>query len=160
MKKSLFLVLMMCCSLFCFTSCSSDDENNTPSAGNVVGTYNGPLGVTVDGTSTGDAVNYPIVITATDDNTITLSIANFSLSALGNLGNFQIKGCSCTYANGVYTLSGTTSVSIKLGLVSLPCPVAISGNITSDKATLNIIITVPGTTTQKVVVTYVGTKKS
>lgn len=157
MKKSLFLLLTLCCSLFVFTSCGGDDDN-TAGASNVVGTYNGPLGVSVNGVSTGDAVNYPIVITATSNNTITLSIANFSFSSM-NLGNFLIKGCNCTYANGVYSLNGTTSVSVNLAGVSVACPTQITGTITNDKAILSITITVPGLN-QTVIVNYTGSKNA
>jgi hypothetical protein len=156
MKKSLFLLLMMCCSLSLFTSCSKDDDN-TPSSANVVGTYNGPLGVNVNGVSS-DAVNYPIVITATSNNTITLSIANFSFSSL-NLGTFVIQGCNCTYTNGVYTLTGETSVKVNLSGLSIACPTQITGTISNDKAVLSITITVPGLN-QTVVVTYTGDKSA
>ena len=158
MKKSLFLFVMLFCALTCFTSCSSDDDDNSASATNVVGTYDGPLGLTINGTSLGEPISYPIVITSTDDSTIALKIADFKLGTQ-SLGDFMIKGCNCTYANGTYTLKGETTVSVTLAGAAVPCPTTIKGSISNSKATLTITITVPGLN-QTVVVSYTGTKKA
>ena len=155
MKKKLAFLLLLCCALLPLTSCGGDDDNDPTVASDVVGTYNGPMGIVVNGVSTGASSNYDIAITQTSDGTVKLGISNFTFGT-SNFGNLSIGDCKCTYSNGKFVLDGTTTVTVNLAGVSIPCPVTVSGNITNNVATLTLNI-IAGT--QTVVVSYTGTRK-
>jgi hypothetical protein len=86
-----------------------------------------------------------------------LSIADFTFGTM-NLGTITIDGCKCDYANKVFSLTGTTSVSINLGTGNIPCPTTVSGTVVDKTATLNLNITVPGLN-QVVTVTFSGARQ-
>lgn len=157
MKKKLVFLLLMCCTMLPFTSCSSSDDDPTI-AKDVVGTYNGPMGITINGASAGDPTDCNILIAASSDKSkVKLSIANFSFGSVP-LGTIAIDGCSCTYANGKFTLNGASPVTVNLGGSDITCPTTVTGTVSDDKVTLSLTINVPGLN-QSVVVTYTGTRQ-
>jgi hypothetical protein len=158
MKKRLAFFLVICCALFTMASCSSDDNDDPTVDANVVGTYSGPLSIAVNGDVTGDPVTRTVVIAKSSDNSkLKLSIADFTFGTM-NLGTITIDGCKCDYANKVFSLTGTTSVSINLGTGNIPCPTTVSGTVVDKTATLNLNITVPGLN-QVVTVTFSGARQ-
>lgn len=171
MKKNLFYLFALICSMSLFTACSDDDEPN--GGGNegetlaeiitndIAGNYKGDLTVTVLGT-TFDPVAQNIAVTKSGDDAISLSITNFSFMGM-SLGNIELNDCTVAEENGAYTFVGTTSLDVTpIPGMNLTADVSAEGSFARNNPTqitlnLDIAADLAGTP-QDVQVTYTGTR--
>ena len=98
-------ILMMAVVALCSVACS-EEENVTPLADSVVGTYNGTLDMTVAGNSAGSS-ELSVVITKTSDTTVSMAIVNDEAAAGGmSISRVEIDGITVAdTGNSTYTLS-------------------------------------------------------
>lgn len=163
MKRNLFYLLMMVCSLSIFVSCKDDDkvdqEDRGQLANEIVGTYKGDLTVTVDDIPLGTSTQ-SVYITKESNNNVKLELKNFSISIAGNpisVGDITIANIPLN-ANGSAINLEETSADINhqvLGQLS----VKVSGSITNGKADLRITVKAV-TLGQNIEVTFKGDKSS
>lgn len=139
-----------------FTSCSDDDEDApvvVPVEEEIAGNYKGTLNVTVD------AINMPSVIqrvsvTEAGENSINLSITNFSFSGI-QIGDIDLVNCALTENAGRYEFAGTTSVNASI----LTASVEATGYFSNGSLHLDLDIDATlGGMQQAVKVTYDGTR--
>jgi len=157
MKKNLFFYLFaVLCTMPLFTSCSDDDEDApvvVPVEEEIAGNYKGTLNVTVD------AINMPSVIqrvsvTEAGENSINLSITNFSFSGI-QIGDIDLVNCALTENAGRYEFAGTTSVNASI----LTASVEATGYFSNGSLHLDLDIDATlGGMQQAVKVTYDGTR--
>ena len=128
MKKNLFYLFALVCSLSLFTACSDDDEPKTPEEPgveekdiatiikeNIAGDYKGELSVTVSGIPMG-TVNQKISVDQSTANqeAIDLSISDFSFIGM-SLGDINLNNCAITpEEDGTYTFPGTTTIEVQV----------------------------------------------
>lgn len=175
MKKNLFYLFALVCSLSLFTACSDDDEPKTPEEPgveekdiatiikeNIAGDYKGELSVTVSGIPMG-TVNQKISVDQSTANkeAIDLSISDFSFIGM-SLGDINLNNCAITpEEDGTYTFPGTTTIEKEVipGTV-LTADVEAEGTFDANNSiTLNLDITAMlGNTPQEVQVVFEGTK--
>ncbi len=141
MKKNLFYLFALVCSLSLFSSCSDDDGDNV--AGEVAGSYIGTMSVEAP---TGDesADNQTVTINRKSDDQVSIGIA--SLNIMGQAVNNVSVDCAVSKNGSKYTLSGTGTV--------LLFPVTVSGTVNGKVLDLSITVTTPS-----VNVTFSGTKQ-
>ena len=155
MKKNLFFLFALICSMSLFTACSDDDEPNYEPVidEQIAGKYKGELNISVDGTHLA-TVNQQVTVSKASATSINLSISNFSFMGTP-IGDINLANCPLNYDGTTYTFSGTTSVSTSL----LTADVAGTGTANNGNLGLDLNIdAVVGTMTQSVTVTYSGTK--
>lgn len=96
MKKNLLVYLFAaCCTGSVFTACSSDDDNAAvvfPIDQEIAGKYKGTLVVQVDGTQLGGPVAQQIQIEKASDNSINLSMKDFSFMNIP-VGDVNLNNC-------------------------------------------------------------------
>lgn len=136
----------------------SNNEDESKTNGNIIGAYNGPMDIKVDGTSQSDTdIAHEVVIKqATDTSKTNVSIANFSIFE-HDLGTISINDCDYIQNEGKYLLHGSTNIILNMGL-DLKCPTNISGTVIGNTITLTLNIEVPSLD-QSVVVSFTGVKK-
>ena len=167
--KAMFLML---CAVFAFTftACSDDDDPVDDAATQVAGSYSGTLDVTMLGNPLIEDEQKTIVLAKNTENSINLSIANFSLDITGlgtvNLGDVTISNCTLTPSGEGHAFSGT----VHLTNLTLPgvgqgdCDVNIeNATVIGNTVTLPLGIDVfmPGTTTElplDIKANFTGTK--
>ena len=103
MKKNLFYLFALICSMSLFTACSDDDE--APDYSKVIesemaGNYKGTLTVTVEGT-TMPSEPQKIKIEKAGPSAINLSLANFSFMGI-TIGDVELKNCVLSQNGNVY----------------------------------------------------------
>lgn len=174
MKKNLFYLFALICSMSLFTACSDDDN---PGGGggatleevitnDIAGNYKGDLAVTVDGNPMGEPLAQRISVAKSGKDAITLSISNFSFMGVVNIESITLENCVLTEeANGSYSFTGTTELNVPLEMMpgmNLTADVAGEGSFTTGNTTqiaLNLdIAAVLGTIQQDVTVVYTGTR--
>ncbi len=156
MKKNLFLLFALICSMSLFTACSDDDEPDyTPVIEEeLAGNYKGTLDVAIDGTTIAQGMPQRITVTGAGTTAINLSLTNFSFSGI-QVGDVALENCPMTQNGTTYDFTGTTSLSI----TGLTAEVSASGNIGGGNVSITLDINAMlGTTEQAVTVTYTGTK--
>lgn len=161
MKKSLFYyVLAMLCMVGLFTSCSNDDDAAVSAANEVVGEYSGKLDVVISmggmDVPAGTIDSQTITVTKAGDNSINLSITNFTFQNIP-LGNIELKDCALTANGDKYNFTGTTNLDNQM----LTADIAATGSFSNGTLTLDLDIdaVLGGTMNQTVKVTYSGTKQ-
>lgn len=161
MKKNLFYLFALICSMTLFTACSDDDETTpvVPTATDLVGTYTGSLSLALgegtEPTEAGTAV--PIEVIATDEKTVTISLTNFDLGGSGTMLDIVVENCAIVFdANNVATINGSKNLELSL-FPGMQLPTTVTG--TCDGTNLNLKIDVQDAPyVQTVHVTYDGTK--
>ncbi len=122
-----------------FTACG-DDEEGQDYASEIKGTYNGSL--TFAGTETPFDNNAQIIVDRKDNSNVILKM------------NEEIMGLAIdvactskiTYTDGTYSVSGTTTYSMKPegSPVAIPVPITITGSFDKkNNTTLNISVGIP-----------------
>lgn len=156
MKKNLFYLFALICSMSLFTACSDDDE--APDYSKVIesemaGNYKGTLTVTVEGT-TMPSEPQKIKIEKAGPSAINLSLANFSFMGI-TIGNVELKNCVLSQNGNVYTFTGTQDLKVD----ALSCTINAKGTIANSavKVDMDIDATVGGLK-QSVKVVYEGTR--
>lgn len=154
MKKNLFYLFALICSMSLFTACSDDDE--APDYSKVIesemaGNYKGTLTVTVEGT-TMPSEPQKIKIEKAGPSAINLSLANFSFMGI-TIGDVELKNCVLSQNGNVYTFTGTQDLKVD----ALSCTINAKGTIANSAVKVDMDITVGGLE-QSVKVVYEGTR--
>ena len=134
MKKNLFYLFALICSMSLFTACSDDDDDNKAlTVNDIVGTYAGSLDVA------GTAVpNTSIYVTKESDSKVTIELKNFSFGPI-TIGDIKVEGCDVKANGSKLDIDGENEVTISLGTF----PVVVDGD--SDGKTLKMSIKITGT---------------
>lgn len=155
MKKSLFYLFALICSMGIFTACSDDDE---PTVSQVIetelaGTYEGKLGISVNGSELAKDIAQNISLSkSTTENAVKLELKNFTFMGM-TLGDIVVDPCTVTESNGTYTFKGAQTLTLIVG----SCPVEVSGTINGKNIDIDIAVEATALG-QTVDVTFVGTK--
>ena len=155
MKKSLFFLFALICSMSLFTACSDDDDPDYSKVieEEIAGDYKGTLTVTVEGT-TMPSEPQKIKIEKASPSAINLSLANFSFMGIA-IGDVELKNCVLSQNGNTYTFSGTQDLKVE----TLSCIINAKGTASNGavKVDMDIDATV-GSLEQKVKVVYEGTR--
>lgn len=151
MKRNLFYLLMLVCSISLFTACSDDDDKPTIANGEIDGAYLGALDVDagIAGTQTG--IPQKIYITKTGDAQVKMELKNFSYPGIGNLGNIELDGLKVEKTGSIFALAGSGNVKLIPG----DCALTVAGTIENGKLIMNITVKVA---VLNVIVDFEGTK--
>lgn len=171
MKKNLFYLFALICSMSLFTACSDDDKPGSGGEGGVTleevitndiaGNYKGDLAVTVLGVPM-EPVAQKVAVTKSGTEAVSLSINNFSFLGM-SLGDIKLENCALAEENGAYTFTGTTSLNVTpVPGMNLTADVAAEGSFTTGNPTsitlnLDIKAELAGQQ-QDVTVVYTGTR--
>lgn len=163
MKKNLFYLFALICSMSLFTACNSDDEEER-NASAIVGTYSGGLDIvmtpeTGESTIIATGITKNVSISEVSGNEIKMELKDFSLQlgeTLLDLKTITIDKCQVTRSGSVYSFSGQqdlifTGAAAMLGT----CATSVSGTITDNKIAMKIDVNVT-TLKQKVKVDFNG----
>ncbi|WP_373184148.1 PCMD domain-containing protein [Bacteroides ovatus] len=154
MKRNLFYLLMLVCSMSVFTACSDNDEPNIPIEKELAGTYKGALDIVMNGSNLGTNIPKNISITKAGVSSINLELKDFSFGSL-NFETIAIQDCAMDKYRDRYTFTG--SQTLKFAAPLGECPVVVNGTIIGNKVTANLDITVSALS-QTVKVVYEGAK--
>ena len=154
MKRNLFYLLMLVCSMSVFTACGDDDDVKFPIDEEIAGTYKGTLDVELDGETLLDGIANNISITNAGDNKINMGLKDFSL--LGMNLNIDIQNCEVKESGDGYTFTGSQTLSLQAPIGD--CPTVVNGVVSGQNITINLDITVREPLNQKVKVIYKGTR--
>jgi hypothetical protein len=133
------------------TSCSKDDDDSTPTeTGNIsviTGTYTGALKMDTEGGPVQiGAPDLTIEAKGADSVLIKTQIDLSQLAEIGLPALPVVLNVECptgvTFADGKYTVNGTTTVSISIGPGVVQLPVSINGIITSTAAGTTVEINI------------------
>lgn len=162
MKKRLFYLFALICSMGLFTACS-DDETETKEemtleqviTTELAGTYDGTLGIIVNGLSLG-SMEQSIILSKSSsaDNSLKLELKNFEF-ILPTPFDITVDPCAVTESNGTYTFAGSQEVAVGM-LGNLP--VKVSGTIKGDNITIDITVDATALLGQTVNVSFEGTQ--
>ncbi|WP_244993071.1 PCMD domain-containing protein [Bacteroides eggerthii] len=157
MKKNLFYLFALICSMSLFTACSDDDPDYSKVIEEeIAGNYKGTLDIKLDGTTIASSLPKNITISKAGNSAINLLLADFTLMTM-DLGDIELKNCQLSQKDNSYSFTGTQSLSIDQ--YQLTADVKAAGTIEDGKITvlLDIAAKLNGAS-QKVQVTYTGTK--
>lgn len=156
MKKNLFYLFALICSVSLFTSCSDDDDPVYPIEEELAGTYKGELGISVNDTPIGSGILQKVYISksASGNNQVKLELKNFSFGDF-NLGDIQVDPCAVKEQNGAYSFTGSQNLNLAAPIGS--CDVTVSGTIKGNTISINIGVTVTALQ-QEVVAKFDGSK--
>ena len=157
MKKNLFYLFALICSMGLFTGCSDNDDKGVdlPLDADVAGIYKGELSVTLEGAST----NFPqnVTLTQSGKNMVTLELKNFQFMGIP-VGTILIQNCPVTKDGDTYSFTGEQTLDLSdvgLGL----CPVKVEkGLIKGSNLDLNLTVKTTKPIDLTVGVGFVGTK--
>lgn len=124
MKKNLFYLFALICSMSLFTACSDDDDPVYPIEEELAGTYKGTLDIELDGTSIANGMPKNITIAKAGNNIVSLELKDFSFMGM----NLTIKLEKCVLKqNGTsYTFTGSQELNLSdIG----KCNVDVAGTI-------------------------------
>lgn len=135
--KKIFGIMMMLSLVFTTFSCSSDnDKKETPVWETIVGEYTG---------WTEGACNY--FSQATDNETVTLSKATdgtLTVTVTSNTWGTSTFSNVTAFADGNYiTLSGSGSAAMGMGSTTSNYDATLTGSISKDKSSANIVLVIP-----------------
>ena len=154
MKRNLFYLLMLVCSMSVFTACSDNDEPNIPIEKELAGTYKGALDIVMNGSNLGTNIPKNIAITKAGVSSINLELKDFSFGSM-NFETIAIQDCAMDKYRDRYTFTGSQTLTFAAPLGE--CPVVVNGTIIGNKVTANLDITVSALN-QTVKVVYEGAK--
>ena len=157
MKKNLFFLFALICSMSLFTACSDDDPDYTTVINEeIAGNYKGTLGVSINGQAVAQGMPQRITVSGANATSINLSLTNFSFSGI-QVGDVSLENCPMTQNGTSYDFTGTT----ELNITGLTASVNATGTIGNGNVSITMDIdAMLGTIEQTVVVTYTGTKLS
>ena len=130
MKKRLFYLFALICSVSLFTACS-DDDNEGPSGNpiteaidsQIVGNYNGKLTVLM-----GQPMDFhqKVAVTKAGETSIDLLIKDFSFPGMGSLGDINLKNCELTQNGDKYVCTREEDITLKDPIGTCPTKTSIS----------------------------------
>lgn len=156
MKKKMFYLFALLCSMSLFTACSDDDDAVDYSKvieEEIAGNYKGTLTVTVEEVTMSPEPQ-KINIEKASPSAINLSLNNFSFAGI-NIGNVELENCALSQNGDTYTFTGTQKLTVDV----LSCTINAKGTIT--KGTVKIEMDIDATLNgedQNVKVVYEGTR--
>lgn len=168
MKKRLFYLFALICSMsLSFSSCSDDDGKNSELPGiidnEIVGNYKGTMDVFYEmGTDIPVAKDMlqKITIKKISDTSVGLELKNFVITVDNEpmtIGDLAIENCPVTVNGNNYSFSGNANLSLVVG----QCAVSVLGSVSGNELNLTIKVDVVGEVQgMKVRVEYTGTKLS
>lgn len=156
MKKKMFYLFALLCSMSLFTACSDDDDAADYSKvieEEIAGNYKGTLTVTVEEV-TMPSEPQKINIEKASPSAINLSLNNFSFAGI-NIGNVELENCVLSQNGDTYTFTGTQKLTVDV----LSCTINAKGTITKGtvKIEMDIDAELDGVE-QSVKVVYEGTR--
>ncbi len=158
MKKNLFYLFALICSMSLFTACSDDDDAPDYSKvidSEIAGNYKGTLTVSVEGT-TMPAEPQKITIEKASPSAINLSLKNFSFMGI-SIGDVELKNCILSQNGDTYTFTGTQDLKVD----ALSCTINAKGTVVKGQVKVDMDIDAnAGGVKQKVAVVYQGTRLS
>ncbi|WP_320887008.1 PCMD domain-containing protein [Bacteroides clarus] len=161
MKKNLFYLFALICSMSLFTACSDDDDAPDYSKvieSEIAGDYKGTLDIKLEGTTIASGLPKNITISKAGNSTINLLLANFSLMGM-DLGDIELKDCQLSQKDNLYSFTGTQSLN--LAKYQLTADVKAVGTIVEGEISVQLDIAAKlNGASQNVQVTYTGTKMS
>lgn len=158
MKKNLFYLFALICSMGLLASCGEDDPDYTQVIDTeIAGGYKGELNVKVDATDFGTSYQQ-ITVEKAGATAINLHIKDFSFGVI-SVGDVDLMNCPLSESVGAYTFTGTTTV--KVAAAGLDAAVDAQGSVSDGALSLNLTIQATlGELSQNVAVTFNGTKLS
>ena len=153
MKKNLFYLFALICSMSLFTSCSDDDDPVYPIEEEIAGTYKGTLDIELAGTPVATGMPKNITIAKVSGNSISLELKDFSFMG-NNIGTINLEKCVLKQNGTSYTFTGSQELNLS-GIGK--CNVDVAGTINNGKAEVNLNIDVLQLG-REVKVVYKGTK--
>ena len=153
MKKNLFYLFALICSMSLFIACSDDDPDySTVIEGEIVGNYKGTLDVTVQGQSLGKDIPQKISVVKAGPAAINLSLKDFSFMGIP-VGNVELSNCGLSKKGDAYTFTGVQ----KLDVQALSCTINAAGTLENGQVKIDMdIAAVVNGENQQVKVVYEG----
>ena len=112
MKKNLFYLFALICSMSLFTACSDDDPDYSKVIEEeIAGNYKGTLTVTVEGT-TMPSEPQKIKIEKASPSAINLSLANFSFMGIA-IGDVELKNCVLSQNGDTYAFTEALELEVE-----------------------------------------------
>lgn len=159
MKKNLFYLFALICSMGLFMSCS-DDEKDELTLSQIIetqlsGTYTGKLGITVNGAPIAADIDQNISLykSTSNENAVKLELKDFTFMQMP-LGDIVVDPCVVTEDAGTYTFKGNQT--LEFNMVG-SCSVEVSGIVSGKNIDINIAVDASALQ-QTVDVTFTGTK--
>lgn len=159
MKKNLFYLFALICSMSLFTACSDDDEapGNSGVVGEVVGDYKGLMDVYYEpNVEIAKGMQQKITIKKSSDTSIGLELKNFVITVDGapiTIGDLAIDNCPLKVEGDKYSFTGNADLDLVVG----KCAVSVEGAINGEDIELIIKVNV-NNDLMKVRVEYKGKK--
>lgn len=166
MKKNLWFVVALICSVCTFTACGDDEEEvKTSVADEIAGVYDGTLDVFIV-SEQGDlpvATNMAkdVTITKKDDTTIDMELKDLSIAlAPGGtpitIGDIKMENCPVTGTAADCRFANTADIAVPMVGI---CNVALTATIVNGKLDMPIVVVATEMGGLNVKVNYKGTKK-
>ena len=160
MKKNLFYLFALICSMSLFTACSDDDDtqNNSKVIEEVAGDYKGLMNVYYEEPDVEIAkdMQQKITIKKSSDTSIGLELKNFVITIAGTplpIGDLAIDNCPLKVESNKYSFTGSANLDLIVG----KCAVSVEGAINGEDIELIIKVNVDNGS-MKVRVEYRGHK--
>lgn len=160
MKKNLFYLFALICSMSLFTACSDDDEapGNSGVVGEVVGDYKGLMDVYYEDPDLEIAkdMQQKITIKKSSDTSIGLELKNFVITINNTplpIGDIAVENCPLKVEGDKYLFTGNADLDLIVG----KCAVSVEGAINGEAIELIIKVNVDNGS-MKVRVEYKGHK--
>lgn len=160
MKKNLFYLFALICSMSLFTACSDDDEapGNSGVVGEVVGDYKGLMDVYYEDPDVEIAkdMQQKITIKKSSDTSIGLELKNFVITINNTplpIGDIAVENCPLKVEGDKYLFTGNADLDLIVG----KCAVSVEGAINGEAIELIIKVNVDNGS-MKVRVEYKGHK--
>lgn len=152
MKKYLFFMLALVCSVSLFVACGDDNDESQPMNAALAGVFKGTMDIVLNDTPIASGLEQNITIEKEGDNRIDLELKNFTLNGMA-LGDIEIDDCTLTAKGDGYTFTGSQTLTLVVG----KCDASVSGTIDSKSVDMIINVNVAALS-QKVKVNFKGTK--
>ena len=148
------------------------ENENGSIATDVVGTYDGKLTITTEGSTdepTEQDQSIAITMTENSENAVDLSVTDFSIGSM-KIGTIALTNLQVTESDGIYTFATDAAQSITLGgsaaALIQSCVVEAEGSVTDGALTLSLDIVATlvqftpdsDPTVMNVTVTFTGSK--
>lgn len=154
MKKNLFYLFALVCSMSLFTACSDDEGGDGDNLGKViseeiVGNYSGDLDISVNGGESMPA-SLNVGVAKNGENAVDFSITGLSLmGGMIQVGDIKLNNCTLTAGSGnKYVFSQTVNdmslnATMMGGLLPITADVTASGDFTTGAPTnLSIVLNI------------------
>ena len=164
MKKSLFYLFMLICSVSLFTACSDDDDEGNGSGNQltsqVIGGYKGTLNIYLaagnEEMHIGVDIPKNITIAEASKTSVNMELKDFSFMNM-DLGTISLQNCELTKDGDNYKFAGKQKLTVQK--YSLVADIDAEGIISGNVVTVNLDIAAKlSDLTQNVRVVYSGTK--